>query len=78
MQFNTNNPEQELAEEEMQVSLEGGSTLQVGFNARYLKEFLSVMESDDVRFSLRNDKSPVLLTDPGQVGTQFVLMPMRV
>lgn len=78
MQFNTNNPEQELAEEEMQVFLEGGTTLTVGFNASYLKEFLSVMKGDEVRFSLKNDESPVLLTDPSQIGAQFVLMPMRV
>lgn len=78
MQFNTNNPDQELAEEEMHVSLEGGTALKVGFNARYLKEFLAVMEGDNVRFSLKNESSPVLLTDPTQAGTQFVLMPMRV
>lgn len=78
MQFNTNNPDQELAEEEMQVSLEGGTALTIGFNARYLKEFLAVMSGENVCFSLKNDKLPVLLTDPGKVGTQFVLMPMRV
>ena len=78
MQFYTNNPEQELAEEEMQVALEGGDALQVGFNARYLKEFLAVMEGTSARFSLKNDESPVLLTDPDQPGTHFVLMPMRV
>lgn len=78
MRFNSNNPEQELAEEEMAISLEGGETLTVGFNARYLKEFLAVMESDTVRFSLKNHELPVLLSDPGQLGTEFVLMPMRV
>lgn len=78
MRFNTNNPEQELAEEEMQVSLEGGDSLMVGFNARYLREFLSVMEGEFVSFYMSNEELPVLLTDPGQTGTQFVLMPMSV
>ncbi len=78
MRFNTNNPEQEEAEEEMQVSLEGGDTLAVGFNVRYLREFLSVMEGENVSFFLNNEEQPVLLTDPVQLGTQFVLMPMRV
>ena len=78
MQFHTNNPEQELAEEEMAVTLEGGTALTVGFNARYLKEFLMVMEGEQVLFSLKDDISPVLLITPGQTGTQFVLMPMHV
>ena len=78
MQFNTNNPEQELAEEEMQVALEGGSTITVGFNSRYLREFLAVMEGESALFSLKDERAPVLLTDPNQPGTQFVLMPMRV
>ena len=78
MRFNTNNPEQELAEEEMQVTLEGGDTLMVGFNARYLREFLSVMEGENVSFFMSNEELPVLLTDPVQLGTQFVLMPMSV
>ncbi|MEO5339529.1 MAG: DNA polymerase III subunit beta [Magnetococcus sp. MYC-9] len=78
MRFNTNNPEQELAEEEMAVSLEGGKSLEVGFNARYLREFLSVMEGDEVSFFMSPEDLPVLLTDPGQRGTQFVLMPMSV
>ncbi|MBF0460041.1 MAG: DNA polymerase III subunit beta [Magnetococcales bacterium] len=76
MRFNSNNPEQEEAEEEMQVSLEGGDTLMVGFNARYLREFLSVMEGEDVSFFMSSEAAPVLLTDPLQRGTQFVLMPM--
>ncbi|MBF0161183.1 MAG: DNA polymerase III subunit beta [Magnetococcales bacterium] len=76
MRFNTDTPEQELAEEEMQVTLEGGDTLTVGFNARYLREFLSVMEGEDVIFFMRNNELPVLLSDPAQLGTQFVLMPM--
>ncbi|MBF0096103.1 MAG: DNA polymerase III subunit beta [Magnetococcales bacterium] len=79
MHFNTNNPDQQdEAEEEMQVTLEGGDVLMVGFNARYLREFLSVMEGDEVRFLLNNEEFPVLLTDPLQLGTRFVLMPMRV
>ncbi|MBF0183468.1 MAG: DNA polymerase III subunit beta [Magnetococcales bacterium] len=78
MRFNSNNPEQGEAEEEMQVKLEGGDVLMVGFSARYLREFLSVMEGEIVSFLLNNEELPVLLTDPYQLGTQFVLMPMRV
>lgn len=78
MQFNSNNSEQELAEEKMQVSLEGGTALTVGFNARYLKEFLAVMDGTEVRFSMKYTESPILLVDPNQPGTKFVLMPMIV
>lgn len=79
MKFDTNNPEQEVAEEEMLVSLEGGNKLSVGFNARYLKEILSVMEGDNIRFSISdNEKLPVLVSDPTQDGTLYVLMPMRI
>lgn len=79
MRFNANTPENnEEAEEEMQISLEGGESFGVGFNIRYLKEFLSVMESEHVSFFMKNEDLPVLLTDPLQLGTQFVLMPMSV
>ncbi|WP_130470207.1 DNA polymerase III subunit beta [Candidatus Magnetaquicoccus inordinatus] len=78
MRFSTNNTEQGEAEEEMQVTLEGGDVLMVGFNARYVREFLSVMEGEEVSFLLNNEEQPVLLTDPYQLGTQFVLMPMRI
>ncbi|MBF0400256.1 MAG: DNA polymerase III subunit beta [Magnetococcales bacterium] len=78
MRFNSNNPEQEEAEEEMQVVLEGGESFGVGFNARYLREFLSVMENEHISFFVKNEELPVLLTDPAQLGTQFVLMPMSV
>lgn len=78
MRFNANTPDNEEAEEEMQVTLEGGESFGVGFNIRYLKEFLSVMESEQVSFFMKNEDLPVLLTDPLQLGTQFVLMPMNV
>lgn len=78
MRINAINPEQETAEDEIDISVVDGDALTVGFNARYLKEFLDVMDGDDVRFSFKNDELPVLLMDPSDDGEKFVLMPMRI
>ncbi|MBF0627207.1 MAG: DNA polymerase III subunit beta [Magnetococcales bacterium] len=72
------NPEQEEAEEEMAVVYEGVETLNIGFNARYLREILTVMSGETAQFSFKDDESPVLVYDPACGDAMFVLMPMRV
>ncbi len=79
LKINTNNPEQEVADEEMKVSYDGGE-LCIGFNARYLLEIINAIESDEMHFHIKNDEKPVLVTDPDPQKDhfRFVLMPMRV
>lgn len=78
MRINVINTEHESADDEIDISMVEGDELTVGFNARYLKDFLDVMDGDDVHLSIKNDESPVLLMDPSNRGSKFVLMPMRI
>ena len=58
MLLSSNNPEQEAGEEPMDVVYEGEEPVTIGFNARYLREILTAMEGDRVRFLLRDDEAP--------------------
>ena len=78
MLISSNNPEQEAGEEEMAVVFEGEKPIVIGFNARYLREILTAMDGERVRFLLRNDEAPSLVFDPDRDNALFVLMPMRV
>jgi DNA polymerase III subunit beta len=78
MLLSSNNPEQEAGEEEMAVTFDGEDPLTIGFNARYLREILTAMDGERVRFLLRNDEAPSLVFDPDRDNALFVLMPMRV
>lgn len=75
--ISANNPDQENATEEMRVSYDEGD-IDVGFNARYVYEIGQLMEGDDMQFFLKDGTSPVVLKDPKDLHTLFVLMPMRI
>lgn len=71
------NPEQEEAEEEIEVEY-NGSAFEVGFNVSYLLDVLGVMRSDMVRFDLVDANSSCLLQTPDGGGSRYVVMPMRL
>jgi DNA polymerase-3 subunit beta len=72
-----NNPEQERAEEEVSVSYEG-DPLEVGFNVSYLLDVLNALPGAQVRFCLADANSSVLLTNPEDSDSAYVIMPMRL
>jgi DNA polymerase III subunit beta len=78
MLLSSNNPEQEAGEEPIDVIYEGEEPITIGFNARYLREILTAMDGERVRFLLQNDEAPSLVFDPDKDNALFVLMPMRV
>jgi DNA polymerase-3 subunit beta len=68
------------AKEEVEVSYEGPS-LEIGFNARYLMEALSVMDTEDVVMELKDEGSPGIIkpqsvTEPSD--QLCIIMPMRI
>jgi DNA polymerase-3 subunit beta len=68
------------AKEEVEVSYEGPS-LEIGFNARYLMEALSVMDMEDVVMELKDEGSPGIIkpqsvTEPSN--QLCIIMPMRI
>ena len=72
-----NNPEQEEAEETVSVSYQGDS-LEMGFNVGYLLDVLGVLSGDQVKLSLADPNSSVLLEESEDGDSLYVVMPMRL
>jgi DNA polymerase-3 subunit beta len=71
------NPEQEEAEEELEVSY-SGAEIEIGFNVNYLLDALGAIESEEVSLALVDGNSSCLLRDPGNDDCKYVVMPMRL
>lgn len=73
----THNPEQEEAEEDVEVEYAGGE-LEIGFNVSYLLDVLSVLKSELVRIELSDANSSAVLYAPDDPRAKYVIMPMRL
>ncbi len=71
------NPEQEEAEEEIEVGYQGPE-LEVGFNVNYLLDALSAIDGTDVELGLTDSNSSCLIRSPGASSSRYVVMPMRL
>jgi DNA polymerase-3 subunit beta len=71
------NPEQEEAEEEIEVAYEGND-LEVGFNVNYLLDALSAIDGQEVELGLTDSNSSCLIRSPGDTTARYVVMPMRL
>ena len=71
------NPEQEEAEEEIEVNYDG-SDLEVGFNVNYLLDALSAIDGQEVELGLTDSNSSCLIRSPGNATARYVVMPMRL
>ena len=71
------NPEQEEAEEELEVEY-GGEDIEIGFNVNYLLDALGAVEGDEISVSVQDSNSSCLIRQPGLDDCKFVVMPMRL
>jgi len=71
------NPEQEEAEEEVEVTYEG-KDLEVGFNVNYLLDALAAIDGQEVELGLTDSNSSCLIRSPGNATARYVVMPMRL
>ncbi len=71
------NPEQEEAEEELEVQYEG-EELEIGFNVSYLLDTLSIIKSEKVKLSVLDANSSCLILPEDESNSQYVVMPMRL
>ena len=71
------NPEQDEAEEEVEVDYQG-SEMTIGFNVGYLLDVLGVIDGDQVQMSVIDSNSSTLLTPKGSNACRYVVMPMRL
>lgn len=72
-----NNPEQEEAEEQVNVEYSGDS-LEVGFNVSYLQDVCNVLSGESVKITLTDSNSSALLEESEDSDSLYVVMPMRL
>jgi DNA polymerase-3 subunit beta len=71
------NPEQEEAEEKVEVDY-SGREVAVGFNVGYLLDVINVLDTENVEFALIDANSSCLIQGEGRDDTRYVVMPMRL
>jgi DNA polymerase-3 subunit beta len=77
MMLQAHNPEQEEAEEELEIKY-AGDEIEIGFNVNYLLDALGAVESDEVTLAIVDSNSSCLLKDPAHDDCKYVVMPMRL
>lgn len=75
--ISSSNPDMGEAREEIDVDYQG-EPLDVGFNSKYLLEYLSVLGAEKLEFHLKDRLSPGILRGIGQQNHTYVIMPMRI
>jgi DNA polymerase-3 subunit beta len=71
------NPEQEEAEEQVEVNYKGDE-LEVGFNVGYLLDALAAVDGSEVEIGVTDGNSSCLIRAPGTTSARYVVMPMRL
>jgi len=71
------NPEQEEAEDQIEVNYKGDE-VEIGFNVNYLLDALAAIETEKVEIGLTDSNSSCLVRAPGTTNTKYVVMPMRL
>jgi len=77
LKIQAHNPEQEEADEELEVRYDD-EPLVVGFNVNYLLDVLSAIDSEEVEVLLSDANSSALISKPGSGDCRYVVMPMRL
>lgn len=77
LDLHANNPQQEEAEETLNVEYEGDS-LEIGFNVSYLIETLNAMKGEQVRLTFSDPTGACLLEDLDEAESVFVISPMVI
>ncbi len=71
------NPEQEEAEEELDVGYDG-TDMEIGFNVSYLLDALGIIKTDKVILTVSDPNSSCLVLPDGESRCKYVVMPMRL
>ena len=71
------NPEQEEAEEEIEINYKGDD-IEIGFNVTYLLDALSIIETEQVILNISNPNSSCLVLPDNETECKYVVMPMRL
>lgn len=71
------NPEQEEAEEELEVEY-SGDEMEIGFNVTYLLDAINAIKTDKVVMTTTSPDSSCLLLPEDKTNCKYVVMPMRL
>jgi DNA polymerase-3 subunit beta len=71
------NTEQDEVEEDLEVDYQGGE-LEIGFNVKYLIDFLNVIQTPTVRLTFSDANSGAKVEGIGEDEAIYVIMPMRI
>jgi len=77
LSIQANNPDQEEAEEELQVDYDE-TDMEIGFNVTYLIDVLNVLGSQKVQIKLKDSNSSAIISDIEDESSLYVVMPMRL
>jgi DNA polymerase-3 subunit beta len=77
LKITANNPEQEQAEEELEIDFPY-EDLEVGFNVSYVLDVLSAIKDEEVKFTLADANSSVVIEGASTGEALYVVMPMRL
>jgi len=77
MILHSNNPENESAEEEIDINY-SGELFEIGFNVTYLLEAVNHLEGKIVHLELSTPDSSALLHSSDDLQTRYVVMPIRL
>ncbi|KKC98407.1 MULTISPECIES: DNA polymerase III subunit beta [Photobacterium] len=77
MRITANNPEQEEAEEVLDVDFQGDE-LEIGFNVSYILDVLNTLKCDQVRISMTDATASTLIEDVADSDALYVVMPIRL
>lgn len=77
LQIQAQNPEQEVATDELDVHY-SGKNFNIGFNVNYLLDAVNHLQGDVLRLHCNSPESSVLVTDPDDDSLRNVIMPIRL
>jgi len=77
MTLSATSPENGSAVEEIPVEY-NGSSIEIGFNSRYLLDIAQQIEGDTAQITMSDAASPTILKELSDSSALYVLMPMRV
>lgn len=77
MTIQAHNPEQEEAEDQVEVTY-AGDEVEIGFNVTYLLDAIAAVDGDNVEIGLSDSNSSCLIKATGPSQSKYVVMPMRL
>ncbi len=77
MRITANNPEQEEAEEILDVSFDG-EPIEIGFNVSYVLDVLNTLRCENVRVSMSDANASALIENADDDSAMYVVMPIRL